>query len=188
MSTVPPPAAGGALAVVARRGWLRLIAAGTALAALGAGLWRLRLARDVAPSMAEIEQRTIERIVDLLVPREETPGAVDLGIHRRVFDGMQRDAGLALAYGALVAAVDREARARHRVVFLDLGARQQHEVLLALASPALATPEGSAFLQLRQDTMRLYYAQPEVWPSLGLDGPPQPAGFVHYTDPPRRRS
>ena len=47
---------------------------------------------------------------------------------------------------------------------------------------------GRGFALLRREVMRLYYSQPPAWPSLGLDGPPQPIGFPDYTDPPQRRA
>jgi len=179
------PGQGNAPAGVARRGWLRLLGAGSAVVALGATFWRGRWPGAGPTTVAELDRRSIERIVDLLVPRDETLGAVDLGIDASVFAEMQADPALALVYGPLLAEVDREARVQHRATFLSLAVGQQQEVLQALSAAARTA---GAFQQLRNHAMRLYYARPEVWPSLGFAGPPQPAGFVDYTDPPRPRS
>ena len=40
------------------------------------------------------------------------------------------------------------------------------------------------FEMLRNYAVRLYYARPESWPSLGFDGPPQLDGFPDFDQSP----
>lgn len=127
----------------------------------------------------------ITRVVDLMVPRDETPGAVDLGIDQRVIQELESNRSLAKAYAWALLDLDREAALMHRDNFLALDAATQERLLQGLADAPRSTSGRRIVLKLREDTMRYYYARPEVWPSLGFDGPPQPRGFLDYTEPPR---
>lgn len=187
--TLPPPRPRfAAPAGLARRGWLVLLATGASLAAAGLAFWRQRSASTASQSAAELESATLERIVDLLVPRDETPGALDLGLHRQVLGSMAADASLALAYAEMLQVLDREAWARHRGHFLGSDASVQQAMLEQLSQAPPSAPGVRGFILLRQQTMQLYYAQPQAWPSLGFAGPPQPLGFMDYAEPPRPRS
>lgn len=172
---------------IARRDWLKLAAGGATLAILGGLAWQFQRARLQPHPVTEIERALIARIVDLLVPRDETPGAVDLGVHQRVINKLQGDRALAKMYAQALLDLDQDARAKHGGDFLMLDTARQVGLLQALSAASQTTPGGSFFRLLRRDTMRFYYARPEVWPSLGFDGPPQPRGFLDYTDPPRPR-
>lgn len=217
--TAPPPKPQFDVRALARRGALRLLAAGTALAALGGVAWRWwRVNPHDAPttaqpapsansqsppsppspqsphsptptptSVASPEHAVVERIVDLLVPRDATPGALDLGLQRGVIEWVQADATRTKAVAATVRDLDSAARASQGGGFMALDAARQIELLQALAQATRTRIGGHGFVLLREETMAAYYARPEAWPSLGFAGPPQPLGFLDYTDPPRRR-
>lgn len=171
-----------------RRGWFKLIAGGGAAAALGTVAWRGGPWRDAPATQAEVERATLSRIVDRIVPRDESPGAVDLGIDVQLIAEMDAGAETAMVYGRMLDAIDRSSRESHRAPFIDLGEAQKDAVLLALSRSPVDAPGLPGWVRLRQQTMALYYARPESWPALGLAGPPQPAGYVDYTEPPRPRT
>ena len=52
----------------------------------------------------------ITRLVDIMIPRDETPGGVDLGIDQRVIRELRADRSLAKAYAWALLAIDEEAR------------------------------------------------------------------------------
>jgi hypothetical protein len=162
-----------------RRDWLKLAAGGATLTILGGLAWQFRRARLRLHPLTDLEHAMIARIVDLLVPRDETPGALDLGVHDRT---------LAKMYAEALLDLDRESRAKHGADFLKLDAAQQEGLLQSRSDAPLSTLGGYFFALLRGDTMRFYYARPEAWPSLGFDGPPQPRGFLDYSEPPRTRT
>jgi hypothetical protein len=173
---------------ITRRDWLKLAAGGATLAILGGLAWHFRQLRLRLYPITDHERAILTRIVDLLVPRDETPGAVDLGVHQRVIGELDVDRTRAKASAEALLGLDRDARARHGADFLALDEAPQEDLLLSLAAAPRSTPAGRFVRLLRHDTMRFYYAHPEVWPSLGFDGPPQPRGFLDYTEPPRPRA
>jgi hypothetical protein len=170
-----------------RRTWAKLTAAGT-LAAAAAVLPFLRPLRIRVLPVTDRERGMLARLVDLLVPRDETPGAIDLGVHRSLLAGLEGrpQAARGLAYACLL--LDRLSRAHRRADFLDLDEPAQSEVLSqafgAQAHPVLAR----TLRNLRRETLTLYYARPESWPGLGIDAPPQPLGYPGYADAPAGRT
>jgi hypothetical protein len=56
----------------------------------------------------------------------------------------------------------------------------------AEGSPAQTLPR-RLFERVRNDAMRLYYAEAATWGVLGYAGPPQPAGFWDFQQPPGTR-
>ena len=174
--------------VMTRRNWLRLVAGGAMVAAVAGGLaWKYRQLRLSWLPIMHHERAMLTRIVDLLVPRDETPGALDLGVDRRVISELSANRARAKGFAEALLDLDRTALAKHDAEFLELDATLQENLLLTLAAAPRTTPGGRFIRLLRYDTMRYYYARPEVWPSLGFDGPPQPRGFLDYTQPPRPR-
>ena len=137
--------------------------------------------------MTHPQHAVVERIVDLLVPRDATPGALDLGLQHGVMAWVQADSTRTQAVAATVRDLDSAARSSHGGGFMALDAARQIELLQALSQATRTRIGGYGFVLLREETMASYYARPEAWPSLGFAGPPQPLGFLDYTEPPRRR-
>lgn len=173
---------------ITRRYWLKVAAAGATLAVLSGAAWQFRRARLRLLPVTDHERAMIVRIVDLLVPRDETPGALDLGVHNGVIGDLEGKPARAKFYAEGLLDLDRDAHAKHGADFLALDSVRQESLLQALYDDPRPTRGWRTVRQLRLDTMRLYYARPEVWPSLGFDGPPQPGGFLDYTNPPRTRA
>ena len=63
-----------------------------------------------------------------------------------------------------------------------------HHSPLSRPSTASTAPSGSTpkrfFDHVRSAAFTEYYARPETWASLGYKGPPQPLGFMDFTQPP----
>ncbi len=185
--SIPPPNPWSLTLQLARRSWLKLAATAAGLSALGVAWWGW-LAHHQPESVAALEAAMLERIVDILVPRDETPGALDLGVHHAVQQALQVHTPLSLACSELFQTLDRNARTRHRKAFLDLPLPQQDALLQAVAQAGHGSAGWPALMQLRERTLALYYAQPKSWPALGLAGAPQPIGFMDYTEAPKPRA
>lgn len=137
--------------------------------------------------ITDLERGVVARIVDLLIPSEETPGARRLGLDRELLADIEKTRWDARWVAEAVLWLDAQARAGDGDDFLALDEAGQTALLHRMG----AAPEGSAparvFRLLRNAAMTAYYARPESWPSLGFDGPPQPAGFPGYAGPPTAR-
>lgn len=170
-----------------RRNWLKLAGSGPALPGIGWFGIPAKLRRRFVPITAT-ERAVVARIVDLLVPADETPGALQLGIDRTLLAEFESHPREAQRLSEALAWLDGEARTTGADDFLALDEAQQITLLTRME----AAPAGSApaviFRTLRQVTMSRYYAHPGTWPMLGFDGPPQPVGFPDYAMPPRSRA
>ncbi len=151
--------------------------AGLLRAKLGYGA---RLGSGDAPITAPA---ALEAWLDTLIPADVTPSATQLGVHRRVLADFSRPYSRELLERGC-AWLDSEARKTGKSGF---GALTQIE-RDTIAGRAAAAPPGSGprefFDRTRDAAMRLYYAEPAAWPSLGYGGPPQPRGFPDRTHPP----
>jgi hypothetical protein len=129
----------------------------------------------------------IRAIVDLLVPADDLPGAVGLGIDRQILTEASADpefAGLLARGIRWFEAADRPHRNGMRFAALP-GADQ-----ISIAQSAEAdqdTDGGRLFVSLRRRTMLLYYAHPRVVASFPYAGAPQPEGFPDFAQAPREQ-
>lgn len=170
----------------ARRTWLKISLAGLLVAGGIAPFWR-RIRIRLRP-ITDTERHATARMVDLMVPRDESPGAVDLGVHLAILARIEtsRWDGQRLAEACMW--LDRQARAAHGRDFLGLDEPLQVALMETLEAEPRESDPARAFRALRHETMSLFYARPESWPGLGIDNPPQPAGYPDYADMPRARS
>ncbi|HLT28283.1 MAG TPA: gluconate 2-dehydrogenase subunit 3 family protein [Zeimonas sp.] len=166
-----------------RRSWLKVTTSGALLPGIGVFALPRRLRMRLAP-ITDVERSVVARIVDLLVPADNSPGALQLGIDREVLSDIGDRGWNARWVAEAVLWLDTQAHADGGGDFLELDEARQ----LALLRRMETEPEGNAparvFRLLRHATMTAYYARPETWPSLGFDGPPQPVGFPGYASPP----
>lgn len=132
------------------------------------------------------ERSIVSAIVDLLIPRDDIPGALDLHIDRLLI----RKAEVDRSVGRLIAEtchwLDRQAELRHGGNFLDLASSERNKLLEAMAATGLGSIMSNGFWWLRNGAMELYYSQPVTWEGLGFAGPPQPVGFPDYATRPKQ--
>lgn len=131
----------------------------------------------------------LARLVDLLVPADDlSPGAVELGVVETLFAKVARIRELAevIASGCLLLDVDAKGRTGRPWLELDTDAQQAS--LQRLAEGTTAEFPNRFFRRLREATLDAYYSNPAAWPQLSFRGPPQPAGYPDYTEPPARRA
>ncbi len=140
-------------------------------------------ARAVAPGAAA----TLTAVIDLLIPADEVPGAVALGIDTQILASADGDRTFAALVRDGVHWFNAAARARGGASFLMLAEDDR----IAVATRAEASPDstgGRLFATLRNRAMLLYYLHPRVIASFPYAGPPQPQGFPDFAQAPRERS
>lgn len=140
------------------------------------------------PRFDEHAERTISAVIDRMLPDDELPGAVALGIHRRIpamaeVPPRQRLFELRRGFAEGVAWLDTQARAAGATDFLGLDEAQQEAVLVT----AVTSDEDAAFFvgTLRDRAFALYYTEPSIVAAFAYAGPPQPAGFPDFQEAPR---
>ena len=163
--------------VRSRRQFLRDLLLAAAFAAGGVTLWwrsRLPLLTD--------GKSTLAALIDTLLPTDDTPGALELGVEKAVFEALQADPHLTdLARAGLQWF---EAAASGPFAQLPLAARSE---LVARAAGTDRTKVERAFVdQLRHLTIGFYLAHPESLRGLAYAGPPMPAGYADQATAPRR--
>jgi hypothetical protein len=167
-----------------RRNWLKLLVSGSLVGAVGAVAVSRRL-RIKLQAITESERRTFTRIVDLLIPSDGAPGAIDLGVHLAVLGKVESNRWDSQLVAEAFLWLDRQSGGEG---FLGLDEARQIALLTRMEAEPQRSVPARAFRLLRTETMTRYYAMPETWPSLGFNGTPQPAGFMDYAEPPARRS
>ena len=84
-----------------------------------------------------------------------------------------------------LAALDAEAKARHRLRFHELGPLEQDAILTAVQNGDVLEqawhdlpPKGFFSKRVLHDIVSAYYAHPTSWNEIGFGGPASPRGYV----------
>jgi Gluconate 2-dehydrogenase subunit 3 len=174
---------------VSRRTLLATLVGLPCLAGLPGLIGRARAARRPLRFDQHVEQ-TISAVIDCMLPGDDgLPGAVALGIDRRVPAMAEvsprltlRELQRSLAEGA--AWLDRAAVEEGAPDFLGLDRAKQEAVLLQ----AMTADADGAFVivrMLRDRAFALYYTHQTVMAAFPYTGPPQPVGFPDFQEAPR---
>ena len=130
--------------------------------------------------------KTLAAYLDTLIPRDQTPSAVDLGglDHLMALSRKNKRWRLLIQLGA--AWLDANAKQHFDRLFAELDTTARDQVIEHASQGKRSTLEYAFFSRTKDIVFRHYYSQAAVWPSLGYDGPPQPRGFLDYASPPTR--
>lgn len=121
-------------------------------------------------------QKTMEAFVEVLIP-----GSAAYSINEKIFDYLKRDRGAATFLDAGFWNIDAISRQTYKKPFYELTNKEDK---IAIVNHVKARNR-RFFAQFRFLTMKLFYADPQVWKSLSYNGPPQPKGFMDYSEPPK---
>jgi Gluconate 2-dehydrogenase subunit 3 len=121
-------------------------------------------------------QKTMEALTEALIP-----GSGAFGINEKIFAYVNKDRAAATFFDAGLWNIDTISRQKFKKPFYELTNKEE---ILAIINHVSANNR-RFFAQFRYLTMRLFYADPKVWKSLSYDGPPQPKGFLDYSEPPK---
>lgn len=130
----------------------------------------------------------MQAYVDALIPADETPGALELGVHLR-FQEQVKDMWYyeeIIREGA--AWLDKQAQTRWSRRFHELDGMRRDELVYSLEKSDRRSIHHKFFRRTRKDVFRLYYSDSRGWPGISYAGPPQPIGFPDYTAMPKGAS
>jgi hypothetical protein len=157
----------------------------TLLALVGLLPARLALAAPTGKPVGRISLGALAPYLDTLIPADSTPSATQLGADQAILAKAQQRLQLARLVGLGCVWLDQQAVDRGAADFASLPpAEREAVVALAEGSPSGSMPQ-AFFTFTQQQVFSHYYAQRESWPGLGFDGPPQPAGFADFAQPPK---
>jgi len=128
------------------------------------------------------EYSTLERLVEMIIPTDDTPGAKEAGVAEFIDFMVWSDPGLQYRFRYGLIWLDSRADALHGKPFRDLAADQQTDLLECLAYKAKFRPgeeDGQEFFRLtREYTMMGYYTT-----KIGLEQIDCPALRFYPTSP-----
>jgi Gluconate 2-dehydrogenase subunit 3 len=116
------------------------------------------------------ELETIRLLVDLIIPRTDTPGASDAGVHKIIDSDVSRNPAAQKRWRDGLAWIDKEARASGGKPYRTLDSTQQTAILTS-ASEAADTVASRFFTLLKSATVDAYYSTREgLQKELGWNG------------------
>jgi hypothetical protein len=136
-------------------------------------------------ALKDASKATLAAFLDTLIPADDYgPGATMLGTDKVIFTLAEANEGVRNFVQANLEWLDEKAGEMMGATFADLSAKQR-EVIVAEME---AEPPGSSarrfFDSVRVAALNHFYTQPQAWEPLGYRGPPQPDGFMDYTEAP----
>ena len=155
------------------------------LAALSAWLpASVLLAAPTGTSGTDQELRSLGAFLDTLLPADITPGASQLEVDKSIITQARANMRLQRLLTLGCAWLDTQAKERGAEDFAALAQPNRDAIVSAAeTSPAQSLPR-VFFEQIRGMAFYHYYARPETWPGMAYAGPPQPRGFLDFTQPP----
>lgn len=168
---------------VSRRSILKAFGLAGLMTLAGGIAWKFR--HRLTP-LSESEEKILSRYIDLFIPADESPGALDLKVDASIINKARSNSKYAWLMRQGCAWLEQEAQSVFRVAFLGLPEDRQIILIERLSSQKRGSAGLRFFQTLREDLFGEFYARPESWTSLGFNGPPQPLGFMDQALPVRR--
>ncbi|MEQ9618263.1 MAG: twin-arginine translocation signal domain-containing protein [Deltaproteobacteria bacterium] len=126
----------------------------------------------------EVTQKNMLKLAEAFVP-----GSEDIGIKEKVMNLVRNDKGAAGFLDAGFWNIDALSRAKFDKPFYALENKEDIDRIIKHVSVRNRT----FFLQFKGIVMKFYYSDPSVWKKLSYQGPPQPRGFMDYTEAPKKQ-
>jgi len=170
-----------------RRTLIKLFAVlGATLISVAAMVQRLFRSGDAPPQQPAKAPppAALDALVDTLIPAEDGPGGVDLGVPEKVDAWAQTNLKLQHLLEETCFRLDREAERIDGGSFSALSTSQRTAIITKLSEGQFGEVMQRFLLQLRNEAMTHFYGDRRSWAVAGYPGPPQPNGFMNYTKPP----
>ena len=163
------------------------------------------------PLFFNIQQyNIIAALAALIIPTDDTPGASEAGVASYIDRMVAVSENKQKIYIEGLEWVDNTAKKQYGNNFIELAVKEQIELLMAIDETeskinrrvsgyidrvnrkidelwidVFGGGDSNRFFHVvRQDVFYSYYSNPVSWPVIGYYGPPQPAGYLDYGEPP----
>ena len=145
---------------------------------LGLGSWAWLSGRKPASP-----DDLIASVVDTIVPRDETPGALDLGLDLELIERLENNSKSRERVNNLLTVISEAAIQAHRRPFTRLSQLDRESVLMSILEGENTAPGYVDMHRLRTTIFTWYYRSREVQSSLGYT---QPNRYPAYPGAPKR--
>ncbi|WP_160172724.1 gluconate 2-dehydrogenase subunit 3 family protein [Methylomarinum vadi] len=131
-------------------------------------------------------RKALQTYIDLLLPEDEWPGALQLGAEQIIIDKALQDPSFGRLIRKGVLWLNFLAKKLNVDDFADLPQLAQLKII-ALSEKGNANSLPNQFYQsVRQEVFTFYYSHPEIMRHFRYARPPQPLGFPDFTKPPQQ--
>ena len=131
--------------------------------------------------------QSLPAYLNTLLPEYLAPAASAVGTDKALLGIAKQHAGYLKLLLSGCSWLDMVASENGFKRFSDMPEAYRIQVISA-AEKADGTSVQQFFRRTRDDAFKHYYAQPATWSYLGFNGPPQPAGFMDFTQAPDKSS
>jgi hypothetical protein len=110
------------------------------------------------------------------------PGSDEIGIQEKIMNLVRNDHGVAGFLDAGLWNMDAISRNKYKKPFYQLENKNHIDAILK----HISVRNRLFFNNFRYIVIKIYYSDPSVWKKLSYEGPPQPKGFMDYTEGPKQ--
>ena len=121
-------------------------------------------------------QKNLVALADTIIP-----GSKDIGIDKIFLNYMAQNEGEAAFYDAGLWNMDAIGTNKFFKPFFELTTVEEKKQVI----DHIRARNSLFYKKFRLLLIRFYYSHPQVWKKLSYNGPPQPRGFMDYTQPPK---
>lgn len=123
-------------------------------------------------------------VADLVVPRDDTPSASDIGVHERLIEQARKVPNYPRLLSEGLNWMEQQARTAYGRPFLALTGDRRDRIFAEAFDAAPGTLPAVFARRVRTDVLTAYYRDARVWAGLGIDRPIQPEGYPDFEHPP----
>jgi hypothetical protein len=125
----------------------------------------------------ETTQKNMMKLADIIIP-----GCGELGMKDKLMRYLYSSKGTASFFDAGFWNLDAVSRKHLSAPFYELEKKRDIDLIIKRTK----TVNRGFFESFRKIVVQFYYSDPKVWKKLSYDGPPQPRGFMDYTEAPKK--
>ena len=145
---------------------------------------KMLLALPLVNQKQKTSLNALPAFLDTLIPEDSSPSASQLDVNGDLVKKASQEADFERLLVLGCAWLDKQSQKLGQRGFENLDEASRITIVQIAEQSAERSLPRVFFTAVRHFAFGIYYAHPEAWLSLGYSGPPQPAGFLDFADPP----
>ena len=160
-----------------RRRFLGLLCEAAAIAPL---VFHIRTSAAVTDNTM-ISRETLSAFLDVLIPKDETPAASELGIHTKIILHAYSVENYIPLLKLGMDWLDNQSQISFSKNYKELGKKEQEKLAYIASSQEAPSVVQLFFDRIKNDAFFMYYTQPDSWKGM-IGSPPQPYGYPDFQE------